>query len=214
MKANIAYLFASFLAVTLLSCSDDLEPLIMQEEMSATLDYRTVTDAQRALRPSMSTQSENGEQPDKKGQKGRDHRDNVDYYGNERLKIESPRELQVGDLYVTGYDEEKDEYLLKFYWGDEISDETKAMLTLAQIYVKFNRQGYGSLVSGKSSSPYPNYYAIGDTFSFPGDICWTCTDIQVNIHYRKGMYLSYFKSWTQSFESLMLQDYRYINRGK
>ena len=202
MKTNIAYLFAGLLAVTLLSCSDDLEPLIIQEEETALmLDYQTVTDAQRALRPSTSAQPKDGQQPDKKGQKGRDHRDNVDYYGNERLKIESPRELHVGDLYVTGYDEEKDEYYMQFYWGDEISEETKAMLTLAQIYVIFNRQGYGSLGSGKSSSSYPNYYAIGDTFSFPGDICWTCTDIQVNIHYRKGMYLSCFKSWTQSFES-------------
>jgi len=75
MKTNIAYLFAGFLAVTMLSCSDDLEPLMMQEEESAPmLEYQTASDAQRALRPRTSQQME-GEQPDKKGEKGRDHRE-------------------------------------------------------------------------------------------------------------------------------------------
>ena len=204
MKANIAYLFASFLAVTLLSCSDDLEPLIMQEEMSATLDYRTVTDAQRALRPSMSTQSENGEQPDKKGQKGRDHRDNVDYYGNERLKIESPRELQVGDLYVTGYDEEKDEYYMQFYWGDEISKETKEMLYVSEIHVTFFWKGVIYLCKGQNISSI-KYYSIGDTYTFPGNICWRCTDIEVSIsYYPPPTFIQpHGQCWTQSFESLM-----------
>ena len=205
MKTNIVNLFAGLLAVTMLSCSDDLEPLIMQEEVGTPmLDYQTVADAQRALRPSRSSQQADEEEPDKKGQKGRDHRDNMDNYGNEGLKIESPRELQVGDLYLTGYDEEKDEYLFKFYWGDEINEEINEMLAFANIFVTFVRKGYGSLVSGKNrtNSGY-RYYDVDDIFSFPSDICRTCTDIQIKIDYRKDIFLSFTKEWTQSFESLM-----------
>lgn len=127
MKTNIAYLFAGLLAVTLLSCSDDSEPLIMQEEVSTPmLDYQTVVDAQRALRPSMSAKPEEGEQPDKKGQKGRDHRDWFEAFGNTRIKDfeKDITQLDVGDLYAIDVDG-VNPYIVKFYFPEEYMDYAK-----------------------------------------------------------------------------------------
>ena len=126
MKINIAYLFAGLLAVTLLSCSDDSEPLIMQEEMSAPmLDYQTALDAQRALRPSTSQQMD-GEQPDKKGQKGRDHRDWYDVFENSRIKDfeKDITQLELGDLYAIDPDG-VNPYIFKFYFPDEYREYAK-----------------------------------------------------------------------------------------
>ena len=126
MKINIAYLFAGLLAVTLLSCSDDTEPLIMQEEESALmLDYQTALDAQRALLPSTSQQMD-GEQPDKKGQKGRDHRDWYDVFENSRIKDfeKDITQLELGDLYAIDRDG-VNPYIFKFYFPEELRDRAK-----------------------------------------------------------------------------------------
>ena len=190
----------------LVSCQDDIllpeeEVVVVVKEKESTI-LITDIDALRSVKPTSTSGRPGSAIHD--GEKGRDRRDNVDYYGYEGLKIESPTELQVGDLYVTGYDEEKDEYLFKFYWGDEINEEINEMLAFANIYVTFVRKGYGSLVSGKNrtNSGY-RYYDVDDIFSFPSDICRTCTDIQIKIDYRKERFLSFTKEWTQSFESLM-----------
>ena len=127
MKTNIAYLFAGLLAVTLLSCSDDSEPLIMQEEVSTPmLDYQTIADAQRALRPSMSAKPEEGEQPDKKGEKGRDHRDWFEAFNNAKIKDfeRDITQLDVGDLYAIDVDG-VNPYIVKFYFPEEYMDYAK-----------------------------------------------------------------------------------------
>ena len=121
MKTNIAYLFAGLLVVSLLSCSDDLEPLMMQEEVSPPmLDYQTATDAQRALRPSRSSQQMDGEQPDKKGEKGRDHRDWFEAFNNTKIKDfeKDITQLELGDLYAIDPDG-VNPYIFKFYFPDE-----------------------------------------------------------------------------------------------
>jgi hypothetical protein len=127
MKTNIAYMFAGLLTVTLLSCSDDSEPLVMQEEMSTPmLDYQTVADAQRALRPSMSSQQADEGEPDKKGQKGRDHRDWFEAFGNTRIKDfeRDITQLDVGDLYAIDPDG-VNPYIVKFYFPEEYRDYAK-----------------------------------------------------------------------------------------
>ncbi len=126
MKTNIAYLFAGLLVVSLLSCSDDLEPLMMQEEESAPmLEYQTATDAQRALRPRASQQMD-GEQPDKKGEKGRDHRDWFDDFNNAKIKDfeKDITQLDVGDLYAIDPDG-VNQYIVKFYFPEEYRDYAK-----------------------------------------------------------------------------------------
>lgn len=127
MKINVFYLFTAFLAVTLLSCSEDSEPLIMQEEVSTPmLDYQTVADAQRALRPSMSSQQVDEEDPDKKGQKGRDHRDWFDAFNNAKIKDfeRDITQLGVGDLYAIDPDG-VNQYIVKFYFPEEYRDYAK-----------------------------------------------------------------------------------------
>ncbi len=124
MKTNIAYLFATLLVVSLLSCSDDSEPLMMQEEESAPmLDYQTVADAQRALRPSRSSQQADEEEPDKKGQKGRDHRDWFEAFNNAKIKDfeKDITQLDVGDLYAIDPDG-VNPYIFKFYFPEEYQE--------------------------------------------------------------------------------------------
>ena len=131
MKTNIVYLFAGLLAMTLLSCSDDSEPLIMQQEVSTPmLDYQTVTDAQRALRPSRSSQQMDGEQPDKKGEKGRDHRDWFDDFNNAKIKDfeKDITQLDVGDLYAIDPDG-VNQYIFKFYFPEKYLDYAKEHYT-------------------------------------------------------------------------------------
>lgn len=148
MKTNIAYLFAGLLAVTLLSCSDDSEPLVMQEEVSTPiLDYQTVVDAQRALRPSMSAKPEEGEQPDKKGEKGRDHRDWFEAFNNAKIKDfeRDITQLDVGDLYAIDVDG-VNPYIVKFYFLEEYMDYAKQwegkIVSASMYYI----QGHGTFL--------------------------------------------------------------------
>ena len=130
MKTNIAYLFAGLLVVSLLSCSDDSEPLIMQKEMNTPLlDDQTATDAQRALRPRASQQMD-GEQPDKKGEKGRDHRDWFDDFNNAKIKDfeKDITQLDVGDLYAIDPDG-VNPYIFKFYFPEKYLDYAKEHYT-------------------------------------------------------------------------------------
>ncbi len=182
------------------SCQDD----ILLTEKVPPIEVTDI-DALRSIKPTSTSGRSGGAIHD--GEKGRDRRDNVDYYGNEGLKIESSTELHVGDIYVAGYDEEKDEYLLKFYWGEEISEETKTMLSLAKITMHFVRKGYNNFWYAKGSSSNGMYYSIGDAFFLPKDICCWCTDIEVSICYYSGLSYSLgnVKEWTQSFETLNLK---------
>lgn len=142
MKTNIVYLFAGLLAVTLLSCSEDSEPLIMQEEVSTPmLDYQTLADAQRALRPSATAQELEQGQPDKKGEKGRDHRDWFDAFENTRIKSfeNDITQLDVGDLYAIDPDG-VNPYIFKFYFPEEYRDYAKkyeGMQVNVGIYSKY-----------------------------------------------------------------------------
>ena len=200
MKSKF-FILLLLLGGLVLSCQDDI--LLTEEESTITI---TDIDALRSIKPT-STSGRSGSAIHD-GEKGRDRRDNVDYYSNEGLKIEPPTELQVGELYVAGYDEKKDEYLLKFYWGDEISEKTKAMLSLAEITVHFVRKGYSNYWFARNTSSTGKYYTIGDAFFLPKDICRWCTDIEVCIYSYTGLSYSTgnIKEWTQSFETLNLLD--------
>ncbi len=164
MKTNIAYLFAGFLAVTMLSCSNDLEPLMMQEEESAPmLDYQTATDAQRALRPSMSAKPEDGEQPDKKGEKGRDHRDWFDDFNNAKIKDfeKDITQLDVGDLYAIDPDG-VNPYIFKFYFPEKYLDYAKEHYTNIRVSLYTY---WGQLVEYNFFTT--NELSLDDSFTVP-----------------------------------------------
>lgn len=165
MKTNIAYLFAGLLAVTLLSCSDDSEPLIMQEEVSTPmLDYQTIADAQRALRPSMSAKPEEGEQPDKKGEKGRDHRDWFDIFENSRIKDfeKDINQLGIGDLYAIDPDG-VNPYIFKFYFPEEYMDYAKKEYERMHVLVSLY-SCWGQRVDNYFST---NALSFDDSFTVP-----------------------------------------------
>lgn len=165
MKTKIAYLFAGFLTVTLLSCSDDSDLLIQQEalvvqqelvmqeeekqsdseeESVPILDYQTVLDAQRAVRPSSSQQMD-GEQPDKKGQKGRDHRDWYDTFENSRIKDfeKDITQLELGDLYAIDPDG-VNKYIFKFYFPEEYREYAKKYEGKRVVVSLYYRTGWSS----------------------------------------------------------------------
>ena len=166
MKTNIAYLFAGFLAVTMLSCSDDSEPLMMQEEYSASLvDYQTATEAQRALHPIISSQQTDGEDPDKKGQKGRDHREWYDVFGSGRIKNLNADFLSPGQLFAIDTDGHSP-YIFKFYFPEEkkINDEFLGMRVYVDVYQKTTT---GMYYYDHFIDAYPFHY--DDTFIVPRD---------------------------------------------
>ena len=163
MKTNIAYLFAGFLAVTMLSCSDDLEPLMMQEEVSTPmLEYQTASDAQRALRPRTSQQME-GEQPDKKGEKGRDHRDWFHDWTNERLKsLDTGSVLSLGELYALDPDG-VNPYIFKFYFPDELKEEAKKYEGMCVKVMLYNSSG----AFIRDRIYYSENFSLDDFFTIP-----------------------------------------------
>lgn len=130
MKTNIAYLFAAMLAISLLSCSGDSEPLVVAEEemqlnSDPMIDYQTASDAQRSLRPRATTQQMDGDQPDKKGEKGRDHRDWINDIGRAAIKnFEKETKLEFGDLYAIDKDG-VNPYIVKFYFPEESMEYAK-----------------------------------------------------------------------------------------
>ena len=174
----------------LISCDKESDSLLKEMEQQQAL-------AMRSMRPSPRSGIFNGE-------KGHDHRENM---GNEDMGIRfsSMSELQEGDIIVTDYDEETEEFTAEIYWGDEISKETQEMLRMAKVSIVYNRAGYGTLYNtANHNSGYFPYYRIGDKFSFTKSVWWVCTDVEVRIHYSKPEYpaCSFYKSWTRPFSSL------------
>lgn len=147
MKTNIAYLFAAMLAISLLSCSGDSEPLVMAEEemqlnSDPMIDYQTASDAQRSLRPSVTTQQMDGDQPDKKGEKGRDHRDWINDIGSTAIKsFEKEKQLGIGDLYAIDKDG-VNPYIVKFYFPEEYREYAKQyegkLFSVSMFYIEGN----------------------------------------------------------------------------
>ena len=165
MKTNIAYLFAGFLAMTLLSCSDDSEPLMMQEEVSTPmLDYQTVTDAQRALLPRSSQQMDDGAvQPDRRGEKGRDHRDWFHDWTNERLKnLDTGSTLSLGELYAIDPDGVSP-YVFKFYFPDELKEEAMKYEGMCVKVMLYNSSG----AFIKDRIYYSENFSLDDFFTTP-----------------------------------------------
>ena len=179
---NIAYLFAGFLAMTLLSCSDDSEPLIMQEEVSTTmLDYQTVTDAQRALLPRSSQQMDDGAvQPDRKGEKGRDHREWYDVIGNGRFKnFDTGSLLSPGELYAIDPDG-VNAYIFKFFFPEEFRAKTELYEGL-RVVVTIIERGNGWMTSNsKVFDGYP--FQFDDSFRFPRSLINDWDIISYNIY--------------------------------
>ena len=183
MKINIAYLFAGFLAMSLLSCSDYSEPLIMQEEVSTPmLDYQTATEAQRALRPSMSAKPEEGDQPDKKGEKGRDHRDWFDAFNNARIKdLEKDiTQLELGDLYAIDPDG-VNPYIFRFYFPEKYLDYAKEHYTNIRV----------SLYSWWGAGVEYNYFATSDLVNYS----FIVPREYVSDWYYFVCYYNYYSSW-------------------
>ena len=190
------YMILALTGALLLSCDKDNDDmLVVMEQQQALAKMNTNTLRAKKLRPGSFILD---------GEKGRDHRDNMGI-GEMSVQIGATRELQVGDIIVTAYDEKTDEYTVEIYWGEEIDEETKRMLYSAQVYMYFTRRGYGSLYSTTIYSQlYPNYYKPGDKFKFPGEICWSCTDVEISIHYKDPdlPYCFFSKDWSRPFSSL------------
>ena len=113
----------AFLGMGFCACTDESEellPLLGTEDVLVNKDAITEL---RSLRPTDS----DAERPiiTNPGQKGRDHRDGTDYNGLFGLKSEGVMQRTIGSMYIEGYDEYTGEYILNFYWGDPISEETK-----------------------------------------------------------------------------------------
>ncbi|MBO7554192.1 MAG: hypothetical protein J6T82_09200 [Bacteroidaceae bacterium] len=186
MKTNIVYLFAGLLAVTLLSCSEDSEPLIMQEEVSTPmLDYQTLADAQRALRPSATAQEAELGQPDKKGEKGRDHRDWFDAFENTRIKNfeKDITQLEIGDLYAIDPDG-VNPYIFKFYFPEKYRDYAKE--EYEGMYLRVSLYSYwGQMVE----------YNFFSTSDFSLDDSFTVPRKYVSDWYYFECHYNYYSSW-------------------
>ena len=192
---NIAYLFAGFLAMTLLSCSDDSEPLMMQEEVSTPmLDYQTVTDAQRALLPRSSQQMDDGAvQPDRKGEKGRDHREWYDVIGNGRFKnFDTGSLLSPGELYAIDPDG-VNAYIFKFFFPEEFRKNIQVCEGL-RISIRRVEEGY--------LGTWVNYYGVYYAYPFQFDDCFKLPR-------------DYFHNW-DVIEYSVYADYKtnYISHGQ
>lgn len=112
----------AFLGMGFCACTDESEellPLLGAEDVLVNKDAITEL---RSLRPTDS----DAERPiiTNPGQKGRDHRDGTDYNGLFGLKSKGVMQRTIGSMYIEGYDEKTGEYILNFYWGDPISEET------------------------------------------------------------------------------------------
>ena len=186
MKTNIVYLFAGLLAVTLLSCSEDSEPLIMQKEVSTPmLDYQTLADAQRALRPSATAQELEQGQPDKKGEKGRDHRDWFDAFENTRIKNfeKDITQLEIGDLYAIDPDG-VNPYIFKFYFPEKYRDYAKE--EYEGMYLRVSLYSYwGQMVEYNFFST--SDFSLDDSFTVPREY--------VSDWYYFECHYNYYSSW-------------------
>ncbi len=123
MKTKNIIIIMAFLGMGFCACTDESEellPLLGAEDVLVNKDAITEL---RSIRP-MDTNAE-GPIITNPGQKGRDHRDGTDYNGLFDLKSNGIMKRTIGSLYIEGYDEYTGEYILNFYWGDPISEETK-----------------------------------------------------------------------------------------
>lgn len=122
MKTKNIIIIMAFLGMGFCACTDESEellPLLGAEDVLVNKDAITEL---RSLRPTDS----DAERPiiTNPGQKGRDHRDGTDYNGLFGLKSKGVMQRTIGSMYIEGYDEKTGEYILNFYWGDPISEET------------------------------------------------------------------------------------------
>lgn len=194
----------ALISASLVSCEREADMLIDEMEQQQALAMLD-TDALRSMKPIYNGKPANITH---EGEKGRDRRDNM---GNDRMKIKysAMTEMKVGDIYVTGYDASTDEYSAEIYWGEELDEEMKKMFTFAQASLIFKRNGFGQIYNTSYHQKlYFAYYEPGDKFIFPGELCWTCTDITVSINYCDPAYPNarYNKTWTLPFESLRYVD--------
>jgi hypothetical protein len=189
------YMILALTGALLLSCDKDNDDMLeVMEQQQALAKMNTNTLRAKKLRPGGFILD---------GEKGRDHRDNMGI-GEMSIRIGATRELQVGDIFVTAYNEKTNEYSAEIYWGEEMDEETKKMLRTATIYMRFMRSGYGQICQAVCGNNYPNYYTPGDKFVFSGDVCWTCTDVEISMNYKYPdlPYCTFYKGWSRPFSSL------------
>lgn len=172
----------AFLGMGFCACTDESEELLPMLEAENVLVNKDAITELRSIRPIDS----NAERPvvTNPGQKGRDHRDGTDYNGLYGLKSKGVMQRTIGSMYIEGYDEKAEEYILNFYWGDPISEETKKKFNnthldiifidtyYLQPYVpKSNGGGYCWIPSENKymhGTGYQiNFYYLGDPIRIP-----------------------------------------------
>ena len=202
MKRRTLILMMIFAGALFASCGQETDVVLEEVEQQEALAMYD-GDAWRSVKPRP------GKQPGSithDGEKGRDRRDYLEWQDTHSIKYGDITQKSVGDLFIVGYNEETDEYIFEIYWGEEYTEEVKQVLHMANVSVVFIRAGYGEIynTSHKSSSLY--FYVPGYQFTFPANVCWTCTDIKVRVHYKdlNHSHIGYYKEWTRPFESLML----------
>lgn len=182
MKTKNIIIIMAFLGMGFCACTDESEellPLLGAEDVLVNKDNIT---GLRSIRP-MDTNAE-GPIITNPGQKGRDHRDGSEYNGLFDLKSKGVMQRTIGSMYIEGYDEKTGEYILNFYWGDPISEETKKNFNNTHLDIIFidiydhqplvpncNGGGYCWIPSENKfmyGSGYKiNFYYLGDPIRIP-----------------------------------------------
>lgn len=201
MKTRIAYLFAGFLAMTLLSCSDDLNYLLPIEKVN--VEYR-------ALRPYANG---NGQLTDHRGEKGRDHRDDFTYnYTTDFNNYPYPEILEIGKLYVLKHDHESNQCILKFYFGSMPIQDVMDFYDNQYIHISFYSskgtcQDYIIYSYDYNSDHLLNtghrLYRIGDPIIIPGSVCEQCSSIYVSLSSKEDENWREHCGWYQPFYSFI-----------
>lgn len=182
MKTRNIIIIMAFLAAGFCACNDEAEELLLMTEAEDVLVSKNDIAGLRSIRP-MDTNAE-GPIITNPGQKGRDHRDGSDYNGLFDLKSNGIMMRAIGSMYIEGYDEKTEEYILNFYWGDPISEETKKKFDNKRLDIIFidtyDQQPFVPKCNGGGSYWIPtenkhmhgsgyriNIYYLGDSIRVP-----------------------------------------------
>ena len=214
MRSKYLYILMALLGAMTTSCADEAEELmLLQQEPKIDM---TPGEALRSVKPKPTGQSPGTMTQD--GEKGHDRRDVPEDYVDKEVKFGSITQMEPGFLYVTGYDPVAREYSLQFYWGDELSEHDRDIVNFNRyLCIRFVREGHGLLGYTYSTS----FYRQGDVIKMPDEICWTCTQLEINFQYfpqsryrNKPCTYSLSETWYQPFESLWVLGVKNIAEGK
>ena len=205
------------------SCQDESE-LILDE--GTLLKDRNALEDIRALNPGSIKKPST---PTNDGERGRDHRDNVDWNDQQGLKAMGVVQQSIGSLYIDGYDEENDEYILKFYWGNPVTEETMSKYNNKNAFLLFRFPSLNIVLLNYNVSWYvyrdndlhytqgiendyhylkvhDSFYYLGESFYVPRCVLQDCEEIIIQF-YSDSTY-HFKKEWSQSVEDLLLDEYK------